>query len=344
TTFYNHVQTSDSGYACIGYTNEFDPDGDILLVKTDAMGNMQWYKNYGTGAKDYGFCIVQTPDKGYLIGGHTKGYGGGDGYLIKTDSLGNEEWTEHYGHPTYPDGSINDIEQTNDGGYVFATDYAIIEIMDPFYYGKYNVIKLDTNYNLLWNKQFGILAEYHGVGSIIEANNGDLVLTVGDYLGNEYKAGLLRLTADGDSIEKKYITPPVGDEEWLFALQQTSDKGFVMAGVVFNPQQMWVVKVDSCGCDTTGCICDYSNILEFSESSDNGLLIYPNPANEKLTIKSCGNILQIEIIDYFGRVIKTISEIKEPEKTIDVSSLPKGLYLVRVYGEGFVETGKIVVN
>ncbi|MFH2142065.1 MAG: hypothetical protein ABIJ97_06570, partial [Bacteroidota bacterium] len=44
TTFYNHVQTSDSGYACIGYTNEFDPDGDILLVKTDAMGNMQWYK------------------------------------------------------------------------------------------------------------------------------------------------------------------------------------------------------------------------------------------------------------------------------------------------------------
>jgi hypothetical protein len=258
--------------------------------------------------------------------------------------LGNEEWTEHYGHQTYPDGSINDIEQTNDGGYVFATDYAIIEIMDPFYYGKYNVIKLDNNYNLLWNKQYGILAEYHGVGSIIEANNGDLVLSVGDYLGNEYKAGLLRLTADGDSIEKKYITPPVGDEEWLFALQQTSDKGFVMAGVVFNPQQMWLVKVDSCGCDTVGCLCDNIYVEEIKHN-ENSLLIYPNPAEEYITIEFLkGKAERVEIFDIHGRKVKTFQVKFRSQFQTDVSSLPKGLYLVRVYGDGFVEMEKLVVN
>ncbi|MFH2144086.1 MAG: T9SS type A sorting domain-containing protein [Bacteroidota bacterium] len=269
---------------------------------------------------------------------------GGDSYLIKTDSLGNEEWTEQYGHPTYPDGGIFNIQKTNDNGYVFATHYALIEIMDPIYHSKYNIIKLDSNYNLLWNKQYGILAEYCGIGSIIEADNGDLLLTVGDYLNNDYRAGLFRLTADGDSIWKKYYIPFTGDDEYLFTLKQTNDKGFIMAGVAFSPQQMWLVKVDSCGCDTVGCICDYSNILEFADNNKIEIIIYPNPATENVTIQSRQNIQKIEIIDFQGRIVKSIINIYEPEKTIDVSSLPKGLYLVRVYGEGIVETKRVIIE
>ncbi|MFH2142045.1 MAG: T9SS type A sorting domain-containing protein, partial [Bacteroidota bacterium] len=338
TTFYNHVQTSDSGYACIGYTNEFDPDGDILLVKTDAMGNMQWYKNYGTVAKDYGFCIEQTPDNGFLIGGHTEGYGGGDGYLIKVDSLGNEEWTEHYGHPSNQDGAIYDITLTKDAGYVIMYSKNIYTVSGTWNYLTNHFIKLDQSYNIVWDRLYGAISQYTGTGSIIEVDNGDLLATVTD----DHITGLFRLTADGDSIWKQYYQSPnsTGDDA-LLALKQTQDGGFIMAGVTYNPQQMWVVKVDSCGCDTVGCLCDNIYVEEIKHN-ENSLLIYPNPANEKLTIKSCGKILQIEIIDYFGRVIKTVSEIKEPEKTIDVSSLPKGLYLVRVYGEGIVKTEKFI--
>ncbi|MFH2144085.1 MAG: hypothetical protein ABIJ97_16790 [Bacteroidota bacterium] len=77
TVFYNHIQTDDGGYALVGSNDEDDPDGDVLLVKTDSLGNMEWYKKYGTGAYDLGLCLVRTPDRGYLIGGLSLGYGGG---------------------------------------------------------------------------------------------------------------------------------------------------------------------------------------------------------------------------------------------------------------------------
>ncbi|MFH2141686.1 MAG: T9SS type A sorting domain-containing protein [Bacteroidota bacterium] len=343
TVLYNHIQTDDGGYALVGSSTETDPDGDVLIVKTDSLGNMEWYKKYGTGAYDLGLCLVRTPDRGYLIGGGSRGYGGGDNYIIKTDSLGNMEWTDHYGHPTLTDGGISNILKTSDGGYVLVASETEYIIAGMYYYGKGCIKKLDGNLNELWYKKYGPVHFETALGSIAERYDGKFAVIKIE--GDPACSKLLFLSSEGDSLfQQEYLAQGSTDRQWLIAIKGTDDGGFIMAGVAYGPQQMWLVKVDSCGCDTVGCICDYSDVSEFAESSDNGLLIYPNPANEKLTIKSCGNILQIEIIDYFGRVIKTISEIKEPEKTIDVSSLPKGLYLVRVYGEGFVETKKIVVN
>jgi len=55
------------------------------------------------------------------------------------------------------------------------------------------------------------------------------------------------------------------------------------------------------------------------------ILIHPNPANRKLTIKSALNIQSIHIIDSLGKVI-----LSEKSNIIDVSTLKRGVYYLRI--------------
>ncbi|MBN2779001.1 MAG: hypothetical protein JXR36_15290, partial [Bacteroidales bacterium] len=256
TAFYNHIQTSDGGYALVGYTNESDADGDVLLVKTDSDGNMLWYKKYGTSGYDAGYCIVETPDNGFLIGGEC-GLGNTDGYLVKTDSGGNQEWTKHYGHPSYPDGSIFTIGITSQNEYILPVGYITTPISEDFYNRKYRFIKLDSDFNEVWNKEYGIEAEYTSLGTIAVANDGDIWATIKD----NNNVGLFHLSPNGDSISKHYYSAEgsIGDRS-LLSIKQTSDNGFIMAGVAYDPQVMWLVKTDSCGCVEEDCECGGSEV------------------------------------------------------------------------------------
>jgi len=81
-------QTSDGGYIVVGYTVSYGNGNDAYLVKTDALGNEQWYKTLGGVRLDTGFSVQQTSDGGYIIAGVTESYGEGrkDAWLIKIDA------------------------------------------------------------------------------------------------------------------------------------------------------------------------------------------------------------------------------------------------------------------
>jgi hypothetical protein len=86
---YSLVQTSDGGYALLGWTNSFGADGDYWLVKTDSAGNMEWNHTYGGSLGDIGYAVVQTVDGGYAMAGESNyyinsSYGVIDFWLVKT--------------------------------------------------------------------------------------------------------------------------------------------------------------------------------------------------------------------------------------------------------------------
>jgi hypothetical protein len=73
---------------------------------------------YGGADEEWGFCVQQTNEGGYILAGSTKsiGNGGHDGYLIKTDQLGEIEWEKTAGD--LQDDHFLQVRQTPDDGFI----------------------------------------------------------------------------------------------------------------------------------------------------------------------------------------------------------------------------------
>jgi len=79
--------------------------------------------------------------------------------------------------------------------------------------------------------------------------------------------------------------------------------------------------------------------------TDNELIIYPNPVNYELKIESEFKINNVEICDFAGRVVETrLIASLQGAATINVSNLPQGIYLIKIYTDKGVVTKKIVKN
>ena len=141
---YNMQETKDGGIILSGLTNSFGAgNNDILLIKTDANGIIQWAKAYGDTANQFGYghCLQQTSDGGYIVTG-------AGGFLLKTDSIGTILWQKTY-NSSFTNGFIGHaVEQTTDGGYIVGgfTGAATSQSC---------LIKTDSAGNVTWSMFYG---------------------------------------------------------------------------------------------------------------------------------------------------------------------------------------------
>ena len=69
----------------------------------------------------------------------------------------------------------------------------------------------------------------------------------------------------------------------------------------------------------------------------NKVQLYPNPTQDVLNIKSDKEILNVQIIDMQGKLVKTVFAINQ----LDIRALPKGVYVVRVETSEGIFTEKV---
>ena len=76
--------------------------------------------------------------------------------------------------------------------------------------------------------------------------------------------------------------------------------------------------------------------MQESHELNNAISIYPNPANEQVTISNSSNIaLETAMIyDLNGKLVSQINlQNMQSEKMIDVSAYATGVYMVYITGE-----------
>jgi hypothetical protein len=70
--FNNGTTTIDGGYILTGDANIIVSHYSYLLLKTDSLGNQQWYQTYTDNHPNRSYegkSVIQTPDSGYCLGG-----------------------------------------------------------------------------------------------------------------------------------------------------------------------------------------------------------------------------------------------------------------------------------
>lgn len=82
-------------------------------------------------------------------------------------------------------------------------------------------------------------------------------------------------------------------------------------------------------------------VLALAESS---IAVFPNPADETITIKTNSNLpMQISIISSVGSTVSSIT-MNEAEATVDVSSLTPGLYLLKAGSDASSEVIRLLIK
>jgi hypothetical protein len=242
-------QTTDGGYIAVG---NIETSGSysrqLLMIRTDGLGNAVWTKTYGGYGTEQGLSVKQTPDGGYVVVGNTTSYGSTfQVYLLRTNSLGDTLWAKTYGGSDYDVGSSVDL--TADGGFIIAGW--------TYSYGAGNadvyLIKTDSLGEVEWTKTYGGVREdmaYH----VEYTFDGGYVITgwtksfSGMANSNMY---LIKTDSLGDTLWTRAYFPYLTNTTYAYSAQQTSDSGYVLAGWNIDSNSglcyFYLVKTDSQG-------------------------------------------------------------------------------------------------
>jgi len=90
----------------------------------------------------------------------------------------------------------------------------------------------------------------------------------------------------------------------------------------------------------------YVGNIGIDEILNSSLPVYPNPANDLITIDLSGiqQASELQITDMMGRVVFLSHETAVGKMEIPVDQLASGLYQIQVNGSGKTYTSKFSIN
>jgi hypothetical protein len=352
-------ETQDHGFILTGIVQELPNNQggseDVVLIRTDSLGNELWFKTLGGAGQQQGWSVAVCDDGGFIVAA----LDGKEVWIIRTDSTGTMLWERFYGSTVWGNAWPERILQTRDGGYIFASGWGTDDFgINDWVYRPW-IQKLDAQGDSLWS-WFSNTNAYEGYESyitdIIQQNDGSFIAVgqeptvnpIDSSLQYKKQGMILKLTSEGDSVwQHHYYHPQASNKDashYLYRVRPTPDGGYVAAGYLALPdtgtQDSWVIKVDSNGCLIPGCII---TAVEHEPQLPRGeVLVYPNPARDFITVELGPQRFKDQTFVLFDLQGKRVLErrLNQPISQISLQDLPMGIYLYRV---GNV-SGKLVVE
>jgi hypothetical protein len=277
------IQTDDGGYALAGYIDsESRSLRNILVVKVDDAGNLQWSKKFDEGTLAH--SIVQTEDNGYAICGEKTNYNleTHQAFLVRTDPLGNKLWSKIYGKEN--DAYLYSMIEAPDQGFVLVGEQDSDDLL---------FLKVDANGTTQWNTPFSTVEHSSNVAySIVMTNDEGYALAGYNALAwRDSNFWLVKTDASGNMLWNRTYCEESGNTERAYSLVQTSDGGYFLAGVTDSPtesirshfEDFLLVKTDA-----SGFAPEISETIHFSVAKEPELSI--------LTIGAAAFLIGVVII------------------------------------------------
>ncbi len=239
----NVIETSDGGYAFIGYQGYGESfSSKYTVIKTNASGTSQWQKEYGNNYRNTINCIVETDDKGFIVaGGRTFEDQGSDAlYIAKISAKGDIVWEKTYG------GSSSDIAcdivATKDNGFLVLANTASKGSgwIDMW------LVKIDAEGKLIWDKTYGGAQNDEGSEIICDNENSFLIAGSTKSKGSgDWDFWLININANGDILWDETYGGMYEDK--AYSVTKTFDGGFAVIGETESKgagkKDVWLVKL-----------------------------------------------------------------------------------------------------
>ena len=340
------VKYDSIGNACWARSAIGDYVDQSTSISTDAAGNAYVTGFFGSSALDFGTDTLYNNYASNI-------------FIVKYDSLGNVLWAkcseevsnnQSYGWGITADASGN-VYVTGEASAVPITFDTITLNSNGAFIVKYNSIG-----NVVWAKSiiggsfdsdwyncnicldllgnFYIVGEFYStitIGGTTLTNTGmaDIFVAKYDINGNALwaqKAGGLGSEEGAaigvDAIGNTYVTG---------SFDTTSFFGTIVLPYTYSPTAKFDIFVAK---------LDYKvGIEEFTTSLD-GMMVFPNPATDNITIETPQKS-EIEILNIQGQIIKT-AKSDGKETTIDLRNLSSGVYIIKAKTERGVAVKKFI--
>ena len=223
---------------------------DVLIMKTDALGNEIWSRTYNLGLNDWGRSLQKTQDGGFIIAGMTEvNPQTFDPILIKTDSAGIMQWQHQYDYGFGDDDRGHAVWQTSDGGFILAGQ---TWLGSPTF-GSYDmyVVKTDGFGNIQWRQTYAYdnaAAPGADVALSIEQLSDRGYIIGGFTQSSSWASYIIRTDSLGNAIWS-HIYPGSWQSE-CYDIQATPDGGFILTGTESSFEtdgDLLIIKLDANG-------------------------------------------------------------------------------------------------
>jgi len=252
----------------------------IVLCTIVGCLNAGWWRTYGGDNQDWGRCVQQTTDGGYVITGYTSSFGAGNLWFLKTDAEGEILWTRTYGADTHTEYGYC-VQQTNDSGYVIIGEKTYWEDWENK--GDIWLLKTDLQGDTIWTRSYtrGKILDSdmlfgYCYGSQTKDSGYAIIATKGK------DVWLLKTDPKGDTLWTRTYVVDENYHPFAYCVQQTSDGGYIATGEAWNFSDpgahgfAWVLKTNEIG-DTTWMryidLDDFTGGNFVKQTTDGGYII-----------------------------------------------------------------------